>query len=118
MTDSDIADSISTELDGDVIDEELREATLRLAQQKERILALALLRGYDGVDITFTNPHPQRHYEYVDCIDWEGWKGEPEPLEPYASGTQRYDFRVLRDHEKEQLLAHAGVFSVEDIQDE
>jgi len=117
MSDPDISGGLGVELEDNVIDDQLREAVMQLAEQKERILALALLRGYDGVDIEFTDRTPTRHWEYQNCINWEVWEGEPEPLERHGSQTQRYDFRVLRDHEKEQLLSRVGVFDLGEIGD-
>jgi hypothetical protein len=113
----DIAEGLNVEMDSDVIDDQLREATHRIAEQKERLLAMALLRGYDGVDITLSDPTPTRQSDYKHSFEWEAWEGDPEPLEPYASNTQRYDFRVLRDHEKRQLLAHIGVMDLGEIQE-
>lgn len=108
MTDFNIGhldvDNSSVEL----IDEQMMEAVDRFAAQKEKILALAYLKGYDGIDITVTTPRIGNVEDFRHGIEWEGWMGEPEPLEPYTSRTQRYDFRNLSDREKMRLTSIVG----------
>lgn len=111
---SDLTDEINTELDGEILDEQITEATREVALAKERVLAYALARGYDGVDITLTSPKLSRQEDFRHGFEWDVWNGEPEPLEPYTSRTQRYDFRGMGDCEKRQLLAHIGMTEVPD----
>lgn len=115
INDFEIDESVIEQTSPEILDDELVEATERIAVAKERLLALCLARGYDGVDITFTQPKLSRQTDFRHAFEWEAWEGEPEPLEPYASNTQRYDFRGLRDYEKRELLAHVGIYNLEDI---
>lgn len=109
-------EGLKTEMSNDLIDDELQEATHRIALAKERLLALALARGYDGVDMNFDRQKLGRQKDFRFGFEWEAWEGEPEPLEPYTSNTQRYDFRGLTEREKLQLLAHVGIYNLEDIE--
>jgi len=91
------------EINTDLIDEQLTDAIQSLNEQRQLVLALAYLRGYDGVDIInlthwMTHPEDFRH-----SYTFEGWHDNPPEMERFAHSFTRYDFRDLTDEEKRTL---------------
>ena len=93
----------------DIINEKMREATERIAIERERLLALALHEGYDGVDIQMDTTLMMNYNDYSMGFNYEAWRDEPPTVDRFSQCVQRYDFRVLNDEEKRMLLARIGV---------
>jgi hypothetical protein len=111
----DFQDSVLEQREDEIIDEQISEATRRISLEKEKLLALALARGYDGVDIKFERNYLSNPDDFKLGFKWEAWKGEPEPINAYDSNIQRYDFRMMNDREKVQLLSHVGITDLDNI---
>jgi len=93
----------------DIIDEKMREATEKIAIERERLLAMALHAGYDGVDIHMDTSVVTDHSDYSMGFDYEVWEDDPPRIDRWDGNVLRYDFRVLDDEEKRTLLARIGV---------
>lgn len=93
----------------DIIDEKMREATEKIAIERERLLAMALHAGYDGVDIHMDTSVVTDYRDYSMGFDYEVWEDDPPRIDRWGSKVQRYDFRLLDDEEKRRLLARIGV---------
>lgn len=102
----DVLESSSVDI---LIEEKIQEAIERIAIERERILAMALHKGYDGMDIHMDTSLKTDYNEYSMGFNYEAWKGEPPTVDRWSSNVQRYDFRVLSDEEKRMLLARIGV---------
>lgn len=116
MGDFEINDSILEVNETEIIDDMIVEATQRLAQERERLLAMCLQRGYDGVDIKTQSDVVTNYDDYRFGFEYEAWEGEPEPIGPFESNVKRYDFRTLEKHEKRQLLAQIGNVDMEGVE--
>jgi hypothetical protein len=101
-------DEINTELDTDILDEQLTEAVRRLERRREEVLALAFLAGYDGIDIINEDRVATRYEDFRAGFKWEGWHGEPPQRDQWGQPFQRYDFRGLLEREQEMLTAVVG----------
>ena len=93
----------------DIIDEKMQEAIERIAIEREKLLAMALHEGYDGVDIQMDTSVVTDYRDYSMGFNYEAWRDEPPRIDRFSQGVQRYDFRVLSDEEKWMLLARIGV---------
>ena len=93
----------------DIIDEKMREATEKIAIERERLLAMALHEGYDGVDIRTGTSVVTDYRDYSTGFEYEVWEDDPPTVDRWDSNVLRYDFRTLDDVEKRMLLARVGV---------
>jgi len=89
-------------------------ATQQFGESRLRVLAHALLEGYDGVDIA----PPQAVTAHTDGFEVMVWVDEPpERGLIEQQWVPRYDFRMMTEHEKRDLLAHIGVADTDAIAD-
>lgn len=95
-----------------LVDEQLAEAVQEVSTAREKALALALYRDYDGVDIL---PFEEQSAGFTTEIDkfkmgfeWEGWRKRP-PQRGRFEVFERYDFRQLTEREREMILSHIEV---------
>lgn len=118
FNDFELPDELKMQESHDVIDDQLVEATQRMAVEKERLLALALLRGYDGVDIILEGTFLSRKDDFKLGFKHEAWENEPPARDNFRANVQTYDFRGLTDQEKRELLARVGVCDLGEINDD
>ena len=109
MTDFEINEDVLETSSVNIIDEKMREATEKIAIERERLLAMALHEGYDGVDIRTGTSVVTDYRDYSMGFEYETWEDDPPTVDSWDSNVRRYDFRVLTDEEKRMLLARAGV---------
>jgi len=109
MSDFTIDESILNQTDTDVIDDKMMEATQRLAEERERLLALAFYKGYDGVDIHTKDRIVTDVNQHKMGFEYEVWEGEPPTLDRFGQKVRRYDFRGLTREEKRIVLSKVGV---------
>lgn len=108
-TDFEIDESVIDQTETDLIDDKMQEATQRIAQERERLLALAFYKGYDGVDIHTKDNIVTGVNQFKFGFEYEAWEGEPPKLDRFGQGVRRYDFTALTEEEKRVLLAKIGV---------
>ena len=109
MTDFEINEDVLETSSVNIIDEKMREATEKIAIERERLLAMALHEGYDGVDIRMDTSVVTDYRDYSTGFEYEVWEDDPPTVDRWDSNVQRYDFRTLDDEEKRMLLARIGV---------
>jgi len=111
LNDIELADGIkkAAEEQPDISTEHLQESARRLERQKMEVLATALHAGYDGVDIHSKTQVYTSLKDFKMGFDVDVWEEEPPELERFPRGIERYDFTVLEDWEKRELLAHIGI---------
>ena len=109
MSGFDINEDVLEASSVDIIDKKMQEAIERIVIEREKILAMALHKGYDGVDIHMDTSLVTDYNDYSMGFNYEAWEGEPPTVDRWGSNVQRYDFRVLDDEEKQMLLARIGV---------
>ena len=109
MTDFEINEDVLETSSVNIIDEKMREATENIAIERERLLAMALHEGYDGVDIRTSTLVVTDYKDYSTGFDYEVWEDDPPTVDRWDSSVRRYDFRTLDDVEKRMLLARVGV---------
>jgi len=109
MSDFEISEDVLETSSVDIIDEKMQEAIERIAIEREKILAMALYEGYDGVDIHMDTTIMMNYNDYSMGFNYEAWRDEPPTVDRFSQCVQRYDFRVLNDEEKGMLLARIGV---------
>jgi len=108
--DIDIDESITDRFEEQgILEEKMQEAMQRIAIEREKLLALALRDGYDGVDIHMDTSIVTDYRDYSMGFEYEAWEGEAPTINRWEANVQRYDFRVLDKREKQQLLARIGV---------
>jgi len=103
LDDVKIADSIA-QSNREIIDDTMTKMVNEIMIKQERLLLLALKKGYDGVDIKLDSGLASAPSEFSIGFEYETWKGEPRSIEPFERNIRRYDFRMLTEEEKEKAI--------------
>lgn len=109
MTDFEINESVLDKSSVDIIDQKMQKAVERISIERQKLLALALHKGYDGVDIFMGESIVTDYRDYSMGFRYEAWQEEAATIDRFERNVQRYDFRVLDEEEKQRLLARIGV---------
>ena len=93
--------------ESDPIDEIIRDVVGRIDHQSTRLVALALKRGYDGVDFVKNETSPRDVFRFG-LFEPEAWREEP-PERAYNEQYIRWDFRHIPTDEREHIMRLGGV---------
>jgi len=106
FSDLELEESI-IEPDEEIMDSAMTKILNRLIEEQEKLLLLALKKGYDGVDVKMDSGVVSDPYELNLGFEYEVWKNEPKLIRPFESNIRRYDFRLLSEVKRRELLNRA-----------